>query len=171
MEMLAENQFTITNSLYMEGMLRISRDSYGKAARRAMLVVLGLWLAFFLYTVLTQGDVLHSLSFLLIIAVAGLWLCVGMPRSNARRAWNALEAKYGCDLRRTTSFYADHLEIRGDGLEKHISYEEIDQIKRSRRLLILVCKDHTGVLLSRTGFSKGTETEVNTLLSSAKNKE
>ena len=100
MEILAENQFTITKSLYMEGILRLSRDGYGKAARRAMLVILGLWLVFFLYTIAAQGDILHSLGFLVIIGMAGLWLCVGMPRSNAKRLWTVLEGKYGSSLQR-----------------------------------------------------------------------
>lgn len=171
MEKLAENQFTITKRLHREGMLRISREGYGKAAAKAMLVIFGLWLAFFLYTAAAQGDILHCLGFLVIIAAAGLWLCVGMPRSNARRQWRVLEAKYGSSLQRTTSFYPDHLVILGDGLEKQIYYEDIQQILRSPRLLILICGVKTGVLIARDGFTKGTETEVNALLSNAINKE
>lgn len=171
MEKLAENQFTITKSLYMEGMLRISRDGYGKTARRTMLVILGLWVAFFLYALAVKGDLLQTLGVLLIILAAGLWICVGMPRSNARRMWKALEAKYGCDLHRTTCFYSDHLEIRGDGLEKHISYEEIEQILISRRLLILICGDKTGVLAALNGFTKGNANEAKALIDSAKDKE
>lgn len=171
MEKLAENQFTITKSLFMEGMLRISRDGYGKSARKAMLVVLGLWGVFFLYTLAAEGDVLHALGFLIIIAAAGLWLCVGMPRSNARRAWRTLESKYGCDLQRITCFYPDHLEIRGEGVEMDIPYEDIRDIKRSRRLLILLCEDKTGVLVALDGFTTGSANEVNALLCSAKDKE
>lgn len=171
MEKLAENQFAITKSLFMEGMLRISRDGYGRAAVKAMLVVLGLWCAFFLYTLTVGGDVVHALGFLIILGIAGLWLCVGMPRANARRAWRALEGKYGNNPQRTTSFYPDHLEIHGESLEKHISYKEIIQIKQSRRLLILVCDDKTGVLVAMDGFTKGTGNEVMALLLGAKDKE
>lgn len=171
MEILAENQFTITKSLYMEGMLRISRDGYGKTARRAFLIILGLWVLFFLYTLGVKGDFSQTFGILLIIAAAGLWLCVGMPRSNARRLWKALEAKHGCELHRTTCFYSDHLEIRGEGLEKHISYEEIDRILVSRRLLILICGDKTGVLAGLNHFTRGNAKDVKALIDSAKNKE
>lgn len=171
MEKLAENEFTITKSLFMEGRLHISRDGYGKAAAKAMLVVMGLWGVFFLYTVMAEGDVVYPLGFLFIIGLAGLWLCVGIPRSNARRAWHTLEGKYGSDLQRTTSFYPEHLEIRGEGLEKHVSYAEIVQIRQSRRLLILVCEDKTGVLVALDGFTKGNVSDVKALLSSAKDKE
>ena len=64
-----------------------------------------------------------------------------MPRSNARR------------LRRRCG--------------KQIAYAEIRQILRTRRLLILVCDDKTGVLVAR----KGTEEEVIALLRGAKDKE
>ena len=171
MERQAENQFTITKSLFMEGMLRISRDSYGKAAAKAMLLVLGLWGAFFLYTLAVAGDAAHALLFLVIIGMAGLWLCVGIPRSNANRAWKALEGKYGSNLHRTTSFYPDHLEIQGEGLEKHISYDQIVQILLSRRLLILVCQDKVGILLALDGFTDGNAQQVKALIEGAKDKE
>lgn len=171
MERLAENQFTITKGLFMEGMLRISRDSYGKAAAKAMLLVLGLWGAFFLYTLAAGGDVAHALLFLVIIGMAGLWLCEGIPRSNANRAWKVLEGKYGSNLHRTTSFYPDHLEIQGEGLEKHISYDQITRILRSRRLLILVCQDKVGILLALDGFTDGNAQQVKALIEGAKDKE
>lgn len=171
MEILAENQFAITKSLYMEGMLRISRDGYGKTARRAILIILGLWVLFFLYALTVKADLSQTFGILLVIAAAGLWLCAGMPRSNARRLWKALEAKYGCDLRRTICFYLDHLEIRGEGLEKHIFYQEIEQILFSRRLLILICRDKTGVLAALNCFTKGNANDVKALIDSAKDKE
>lgn len=163
MEKIAENQFTITKPLFMEGMLRISQDGYGKSARKAMLIVLGLWAAFFIYTIAVKGDLFTCLGFLILLCAAGLWLCVGMPRSNAKRLWKGLEGKYGCNLQRTTSFYSDHFEILGDGVEKHIAYEEVIQIKQSRRLLILVCEDKTGVLLALDGFRQGNENDVKAL--------
>lgn len=171
MEKIAENRFSISKSLYMEGMLRLSRDSYVKSAAKAILVVLGLWCMFFLYAVVAKADLTQPLGILFFICLAGLWICFGIPRSNARRSWRALEGKYGSDLHRTTSFYPDHLEILGEGLEKHIPYEDIIQIKRSRRVLVLVCKDKTGVLLALDGFTLGTVQDVTALLGSAKNKE
>ena len=171
MEKYAENRFTITKKLFMEGMLRISREGYGKSAGRAMLLILGLWLAFFGYTLAVQGDVVTCLGFLFLITLAGIWLCIGMPRSNARRLWRNMEAKYGCDLQRTTAFYRDHLIIQGVGLEKRIPYEKVIRIRQSRRLLILICEDKTGVLVARNGFITGTCNEVMELLRSYKNKE
>jgi hypothetical protein len=104
---------------------------------------------------------------MILLCVAGLWLCVGMPRSNAKRLWKSLEGKYGCNLQRTTSFYPDYFEILGDGVERQISYEEVLQIKQSRRLLILVCEDKTGVLLALDGFHQGNVNDVKALCSGA----
>lgn len=171
MERKAENKFTITKSLFMEGMLRISRDSYGKAAAKAMLLVLSLWCEFFLYTLAVGGDVAHALLFLVIIGMTGLWLCVGIPRSNANRAWKVLAGKYGSNLHRTTSFFPDHLEIQGEGLEKHISYDQITRILQSRRLLILVCEDNVGIFLALDGFTDGNAQQVKALIEGAKDKE
>jgi len=155
----------------MEGMLCISRDSYGKAAAKAMLLVLGLWGVFFLYTLAVEGDVAHALLFLVIIGMAGLWLCVGIPRSNANRAWKVLEGKHGSNHHRTTSFYPEHLEIQGEGLEKHISYDQITRILQSRRLLILVCEDKVGILLALDRFTEGNAQQVKALIEGAKDKE
>lgn len=171
MEKLAENQVTITKDLFLEGMLRISRDGYGKFARKAVLLIFGLWLGFLLYTLAAGGDVTDCLELLVILSLAAVWICIGMPRSNARRLWRAMEGTYGNNLHRTTSFYADHLQICGEGVDRQIAYGEIRQILRTRRLLILVCDDKTGVLVARNGFRKGTEEEVMTLLCGAKNKE
>jgi hypothetical protein len=90
-----------------------------------------------------------------------------MPRSNAKRLWKSLEGKYGCNLQRTTSFYPDYFEILGDGVERQITYEEVLQIKQSRRLLILVCEDKTGVLLALDGFRQGNVNDVKALCSGA----
>lgn len=171
MDKLAENHFTITKQLFMEGMLRISRDGYGRSARKAMLILLGLWSGFFLYTIAAKGSIAQALGFLVILAIAGLWLCAGMPRSHARRAWRTLVGQYGTNLQRTTCFYADHLEIQGQGVEKTIPYEDISEIKQSRRLLILVCRDKTGVLVALDGFIAGNGNEVKALIGSAENKE
>jgi hypothetical protein len=164
---IAENQFTITKQLFMEGMLRISRDGYGKSARKAMLIVFGLWAAFFCYTLAVKGDLATCLGFLFLLCLAGLWLCVGMPRSNAKRLWKALEGKYGCKMHRTTTLYQDHFEILGEGVERQIAYEEITQVLQSKRLLILICEDKTGVLLALDGFTQGTVNEVKALYSGA----
>lgn len=166
-----ENRTTITKQLFMEGLGRISRDGYGKAARKAMLVLLGMWAALLVYTLLSQGNIHQTMGYLVLIGLIGLVLCVFMPQSNAKRAWKALEAKYGSAPERITTFFPDHLEIRGDCVEKNVAYRDVREVKESAHLLILVCEDKTGILLARNGFTGTDANEVKALIESAKNKE
>lgn len=170
MRKLAENQFTITKSLFLEGMLCISPHGYGKSAGKALAVIFCIWGLFFFYC-LSAGAWISAMGPLLILCVAGLWLCVGIPRSNARKAWKKLEGKYGSNLQRTTVFYPEHLEIQGESLNKRISYEEITSVLHSRRLMILVCADKTGVLVSLEGFTKGSDKDILALLGNVNYKE
>jgi hypothetical protein len=78
-----------------------------------------------------------------------------------------LEEKYGCNLHRTTTFYQDHFEILGEGVERQIAYHEITQVLQSKRLLILICEDKTGVLLALDGFCQGNVNDVKALCSGA----
>lgn len=171
MDFLAENRFTLKKSLFMEGMLRISREGYGKAAAKGMALVLGLWVLFFIYTLMADGSLPLCLGFLLVLGAAGLWLCLGIPRRKARSAWKALENAYGSAPGRTARFYPDHLVVLGEGLERQIPYDSIARILTSRRLLILVCRDRTGILLGRKDFTKENETYVTALIRSHQDKE
>lgn len=171
MEVLAENRFTITKSLFFEGMLRISRDGYGKFAKKSMAVLSVLWLALFIFALISGGDVAHALLFLVILALIGWWLCVLMPRSNARRAYRTLEQKSGGQMERVTRFYSDRLEI-GDGKAATvIPYSAVLEMKTSRRLLVLTCRDKVGILLALDGFTNGNEETIRALIESAKDKE
>lgn len=168
MEVLAENRFTITRDLFVEGMLRISKDGYGKFAARSMAVLLGVWLILLVFALVTGGDVAHTMLLLVLLLLIGWWLCVLMPRSNARRAYKALEQKSGGEMERITRFYADHLRIGEDCV---IPYDRITRIRRSRRLLILTCEDKVGVLLELKGFTLGNEETIWALIQSARDKE
>lgn len=167
MESIAENRITITKEVFLEGMLRISRDSYGRAARKSMLVFLAMWLVLLIWTMASGGSLSQTLSYLILIGLIGLWVCVYLPRYSAGRSWKTQEAKYGSSMERVTCFYPDRLVITGEGIEKEMLYADIEALKESRNLLILLCRDNTGVMLSRTGFSGKNETEIKALIQSA----
>lgn len=170
MELLAENRFVITKSLFREGMLRIYRDSYGAFARRSMAVLGAIWLALLVFTLVSGGDVAHTLLLLVILGLIGWWLWVYLPRYNARRAFRALEQRSGGEMERITRFYEDRLEI-GEEDPTVIGYGEIAKIRQTRHLLILVCENKVGVLLDLQGFTLGNEEKIYALLESAGNKE
>ena len=56
MKLQAENRFTVTRELFLEGMLRVSRDSYGKYAAKCMLVFVAIWAALLIFTLSTGGS-------------------------------------------------------------------------------------------------------------------
>lgn len=164
MEHLAENRTVINKKRFREGMLRISRDSYGKAAKKSMLIFLGVWLLFVAVTLMSGGSILMTLGGLALVGLIGLWICVYLPRYNAGRFRKAQEAKYGSVMERLTRFYPDQLTVTGDGVEKTISYTEIADIKESRHLLVLICQSNAGILLEKSGFSGMNQAEIITLI-------
>lgn len=164
MDFLAQNRTMIDKKRFCEGTLCISRDTYGRSAGKGVLVLVGLWLALLVYTLISGGSLGQTISYLILIGIMCLWLCVYLPRYSAGRAWKAQAAKYGESIERVTYFYPEHLVITGDGLEKQVPYTDIVQIKHSRNLLILICQDKTAVLLAKNGFSGKTEQEITALL-------
>lgn len=168
MKLQAENRFTVTKALFHEGMLRISKDTYGKFAAKAMLVFLGIWVALSAFTLLTGGGTGSIFFSLAIIALIGIWLCFWTPRSNAKKAWTAQSAKYGDSMTRITRFYEDHLEVSGDCADKAIAYADIKEIKHSDHLIILLCFDKVGIMLARDGFTRGDENTIVGLIGGSK---
>lgn len=170
MQPIAINSFTITKSLFYEGMLRVSRESYGKFARKALLVLAGLWIVLLFITLIADGNIFPALGYLAVMVFAGIWICVIMPRNNAKRAFAKLAAQSG-DLERTTCFYEDHLQITAESSITTIEYLQVSQILISKRLLILTCEDKRGVLLLLSGFSVGDAQTVRSQIEHNKRKE
>jgi len=69
-------------------------------------------------------------------------------------------------MKRITKFYDDHLEITGDCPEKTVRYDDIKEIKLTGNLMMLVCYDKMGIMLSRAGFTSGDEDTVRSLIES-----
>ena len=167
MDHLAENRFTLTKGLFLEGMLRISRDGYGKAARKYSLVFLALWAAMAAFICLTGGTFSQTLIYLAIVGVILLWLNVLSPRSHAKKSWEALVKRHGEHMERRVRFFRDHLEVDGDCTEKYVDYPEILEIKESRHLYILICADKAGILIAKEGFTRGDAANILALIQGA----
>ena len=168
MEVLAENCFTITKPLCYEGMQRISAGGYGKFARKAVLFLIAAWLILTVVT-LWQGQSLGYIMIeFIVLCMVSLWICVYVPRNKARRAFKALESKYGDDLKRSTCFYENRLVVKTAESQKEVLYSEIAQVLYSPRLLILVTEDNSGILLKLDSFTCGSETTVQNLIKNQK---
>ena len=164
MEILAENQFVLTKPLFIEGRLAMSRESYGRSAAKIVATLLVLLI------VLVAGSLLLGLRAatvgmeVVILSVMIFWLLYGFPRNNAKTAYKALTKKSGGEPERITRFFADQLEIEGPGVHTILSYGQIEQVLRTRHLLILISDEKAGVLLKLDGFTTGGEEKVRELI-------
>ena len=163
----AENRFTVTKELFFEGMLRVSRDSYGKFAAKCMLLFTAVWAALLIFTLSSGGNMNNVFFSLGVLVLIGVWICVWAPRNHANKAWKAQQKLYGDSMKRITRFYDDHLEISGDCNEKTVTYDDIKEIKQSRNLIMLICYDKMGIMLSQSGFTKGDIATVEELIRKA----
>ena len=171
MEVLAENRFTITKSLFYEGMLLVSAQSYGKMAKKAVLFLFAAWIALTVVTLWRHQSVGYIVIEFIVSCLAALWIAVYMPRRKAKRAFKALEDKCGDNMERITRFYDDRLEVEASERRTVVFYSEIAQVLRSKRLLVLVAEDQTGILLGLDGFTRGDETAVRELIETKKTEE
>lgn len=167
MKPIAENRFSITKQLFYEGMLRISKDSYGKAAIKYSFIFVAIWVAMAAFLLFTGGTIGQALVYLLLVGVIILWLNVFAPRSHAKKGWNALVSRYGSAMERRVRFYKDHLEVDGDCAAKTVTYQEILEIKESKHLYVLICVDKVGVMVAKDGFAYGDFDEIQSLIREA----
>ena len=167
MEPIAENRFSITRALYSEGMLRISRDSYGKAARKYSLVFLAIWVVMSAFLLCTGGTPGQVAVYLLMLCLILIWLNILAPRNHVKKAWNSLFQRYGSAMSRRVRFYQDHLEVDGDCTKKSIPYQDILEIQESKNLYLLISAGKVAVMVAKEGFTHGNCDEVLALIQRA----
>ena len=163
MEPLAENRFTITKELFYEGMLRVTKESYGPFVKKIMLVLAAAWAVLAAVTLMGSGSLSYAVVELVVVVLIGVWMSVFVPRNKARRAWAALENRSG-DMERVTRFYPGYLEAGNGSEEITVFYEDIRQILHSEHLLVLLSVEKVGVLIARDGFVSGDAAAVQALI-------
>lgn len=165
---LAENSFTITKSLFLEGMMRTLRESLGKSIRKAILFLVIAWAILAAVTVYLKANVIYIGVEAVVMAIVVLYLWVLLPRGRAKRAYQRFADKCGMRFERVTRFYEDRLVIDAADAQTVIPYDEIRQILHTKRLLVLVKEDRTGVLLARSGFTTGDVDAVTRLINNVR---
>ena len=160
MEPIAVNRTTVDRALFTEG-----HAATFSRKRQRMLLYCGL--AF-----LAAGLVLRALqsrlptaamlSFPLALSgvLASLW-ALTLRRSEARRKYKAFRRKNGDASARTITCYPDRLTIQRQGASPmEIKYTDIREHRETEHLLILICKNRSGVLLAKDGFETGSAAEL-----------
>lgn len=155
MEPAAVNRFTITKSLFYEGMLRITRERLGPYSVKLVPTLAGLWAVLALLTLWMEGEQQYVWVELAIIAAVGVWMGAFLPRNRAQRGWQAMVERNGGEPERTTRFYDDRLEFENGGEVRTVPYENVQQTLSAEHLVVLVCEDNVGVLIARDGFVTG----------------
>ena len=166
MEILAENRFSLTEKLFLEGMGCLSRNSYGKTARKYTLILLLIWVILSALLLFLGGTVAQALVYLAAILFLCYWLNVAAPRKHAKKSWDALISRSGDDPQRITRFYPDHLEVDAGDTVKTISYGDILQVRETKNLIMLICADKMGVMVAKNGFTIGNYEEITALIRS-----
>lgn len=167
MNLLAENRFTMTKSLFYEGMLRVSREGYAKSVKKAVIFLGALWLVLAALTLLQQQNMIYVAVEFIVLGIAALWLYAGVPRYHTGKAFKAFENKYGDDMERVVRFYEDRLEVEAAGYQMTVLYSEVRQVLRSEHLLLLIAGDKTGILVKHDGFTRGGEAVVREAIENA----
>ena len=164
MKLLAENRFAVTKKLFYEGMMQVTKESYGSFIKKVLLFLVLVSVILAVVTLMGGGSLLYAVPEFAVAVLIGAWLTVLMPRSKARRAWAALENRNGGNLERITRFYPSYLEADNGSEEITVLYEDIRKILQSEHLLVLLSVEEVGILVVRDGFLSGDLAVVQTLI-------
>ena len=154
MELKAENTFTVTEELSREGTMCLMKDDYFPTVKKLLIAAGVAWVLLVGATV-WRGSWLMAIAPTAVVIFLAVWLLVMNPRSRAKRNWKALRARLNDDLKRTTRFYEDRLEVESAGSQLIVNYEDIRRVLESEHLLILINDEKLGVMAALDGFTLG----------------
>ena len=154
MEPIAVNRITVTDALFAE-----SHAAVFSRRRRKMLLYAGIvFLAFGLALLAAQSRLpaASGLGFpaLLTGMLVIIW-ALTLEKTELRRKYRVYRRRNGEAAQRTVACYPRHLTVEGGGQPVDIDYADIREHRQTEHLLLLLCADHTGVMLARDGFETG----------------
>ena len=155
MEPVAVNRITVDQALFAE-----AHSAIFSARRQKMLLYAGIVFCVFgliLLAVQMRFPVASALSFPALLSgiIVVIW-ALTLRKSELKKKYRAVERKNGSVSERVVSCYARYLIVETGSAEPvQIDYPDIRDHKTTDHLCILLCRDHTGVLLSKDGFTAG----------------
>lgn len=155
MEPIAVNRITVDSALFAEAHAAIF-----SRRRQKMLLYCGIVFCAFgliLLAVQVRLPVASALSFpaLLSGVIVVIW-ALTLPKTELRRKYNAFRRKNGDASERTVYCYRNYLTIETGSPEPvQIDYPDIREHKVTEHLCLLICNDHSGIMLTRDGFTTG----------------
>ena len=154
---IAVNEIEITTELFKESF-------YAVFSKRKQKMLMNCGLVFILAgaVIMVIQYFLHMTSLLLsaTILFPGIFVIVWairLPQTEYKRKLKLfnLKNKDG-NRKRITCFSYGDFSVQADGQDPvYFDYTEISEWKETEHLLILICNDHTGIMLDKTGFTVG----------------
>ena len=162
MELKAENEYTVTEELYREGLGQIMKDEYMPSARKLLIVLAVIWgvLAYFTYFRWGRGLIL-VLTELAVAVFVGVWMMTVTPKKRVTQAWEAVKRSPE-GLERHAMFYEDRMEVDPGGLI--VNYEDVQKTLETERMLVVISNEGVGVMLLKDAYKKGDQSTVEALL-------
>ncbi len=90
MNVIAENHTEITKKIFFEGMRTASGEEYRKTANKAVLVLAGLWLVLFVFSVSQSMNIFILVFEFIVTVLMSLWLLFLFPWFKTRRAYKIM---------------------------------------------------------------------------------
>ncbi len=92
-----------------------------------------------------------------------------LPRTEGNGKYKALCAgAKEKSIWRRVEFYQDSLSVFSENRQPvNIAYEDVEQIKETEGLIVLICAGRRGVMLAKAGFVSGSKETVYQLLADA----
>ena len=130
-EILAENRYTLTKGLFLQGMLKTQYGNNRKVYMGTLTIISAAWL-FLLYIAVSKGQgypefIMESIA----AALACLYILYLQPKNAAKKNYEKLCERYDQQMERTIRLYEDHLQVKTMKDELDIAYEEIEKMVRN----------------------------------------
>lgn len=155
MEPIAVNHITVDQALFTEAHAAI----FSKKRQKMLLYAGIVFFAFglILLAVQVRMPVASALSFpaLLTGVLVTLW-ALTLQKSELRRKYKAFRRANGERSERTVTCYRTCLTVDTGAPEPtRIDYPDIREHRTTDHLYLLICNDHAGIMLDRSGFTTG----------------
>ena len=155
MEPVAVNRITITRELFAESHAAI----FSKKRQKTLLCCGIVFFAFGLILLAVQMrlPVASALSFpaLLSGAIVVVW-ALTLQKTELRRKYNAFRRRNGDASERVVRCGRNSLTVEtGSAQPVEIDYPDIREHRETEHLYLLICSNHTGVMLAKDGFENG----------------
>ena len=160
MEPIAVNHITVDQALFAEA----HAATFSKRRQKMLLYAGIVFCAFGLILLAAQVrlPVASALSFpaLLSGVIVVIW-ALTLQKSELRRKYRAFRRVNGDASERAVYCYRSYLTVGTGAAEPvRIDYPDIKEHKTTEHLCLLICNDHTGILLAKDGFETGSWQEL-----------